>query len=207
MLKYLPFLLGFFIFPTQISQASEAAIATQLIQVKGCVNCHGLDGISQDLFIPNLAGQKLKYLRKQIENFQRQGAKRYQVEKVSERHHPQMSLYTNSLTKSDVIRIARYYSKLPSPLPRPTKENLIPKEATRCETCHGGIRTSPFQDIPNLAGQKEGYMLKQLTMMQEAFNNSENKANGRYHRLSELMVEGLSDAEIAIAVRYYANLK
>ena len=71
------------------------------------------------------------------------------------------------------------------------------KSAT-CLACHGanGISTQPI--YPNLAGQKEAYIAKQL----KAF-----KAGDRKDPTMNAMVAPLTDADIANLAAYYSSLK
>src|SRR3954447_21454448 len=66
-----------------------------------------------------------------------------------------------------------------------------------CQACHGsaGIGTAP--DIPNLAGQKTGYLAAQLT----AFRTGDRK-----HELMNAIASQLSDADIADLVAFWTSL-
>lgn len=67
-----------------------------------------------------------------------------------------------------------------------------------CAACHGpaGISNNPLW--PNLAGQKEAYLVKQI----KAFKNGERKDPSMAP-----MVATLSDEDIANLAAYYASLK
>ncbi len=71
-------------------------------------------------------------------------------------------------------------------------------KSASCNTCHGenGISTSPT--VPNLAGQKEAY----LVMATKAY-----KTGARKNAMMEALVGGLSDADIEDIAAYYAGLK
>src|SRR3954464_4867492 len=66
-----------------------------------------------------------------------------------------------------------------------------------CQACHGsaGLGTAP--DIPNLAGQKPGYLSAQLT----AFRTGDRK-----HELMNAIASQLSDADIADLVAFWSSL-
>jgi len=66
-----------------------------------------------------------------------------------------------------------------------------------CQACHGsaGLGTAP--DIPNLAGQKSGYLATQLT----AF-----RAGDRKHELMNAIAAQLSDADIADLAAFWSAL-
>lgn len=67
-----------------------------------------------------------------------------------------------------------------------------------CAGCHGnkGISFSP--DVPNLAGQKEAYLVKAITYY---------KTGERKNPMMQSMVTSLSDADIANLAAYYSGLK
>lgn len=76
-----------------------------------CNACHGSTGISINDMWPNLAGQKLGYLMKQLKAF-RDGT----------RKDPIMSNFAQPLTDQDIEDIALHFSKLePAPPPAAPK--------------------------------------------------------------------------------------
>lgn len=72
------------------------------------------------------------------------------------------------------------------------------KAAQVCQTCHGldGVGTDDL--FPNLAGQKEVYLGKQL---------SEFRGGERQNEQMTIVAQGLSDDEIADLAAYYSGLK
>lgn len=73
-----------------------------------------------------------------------------------------------------------------------------PAAANACIGCHGpaGVSASPLW--PNLAGQKEGYLLKQLN----DFRNGQRK-----DPLMSPISLSLSDQDISDLAKYFASLK
>jgi len=71
-------------------------------------------------------------------------------------------------------------------------------KAVVCAACHGanGISAAPIW--PNLAGQKEAYLVKQI----KAFKSGERKDPSMAP-----MVAGLTDADIENLAAYFANMK
>jgi cytochrome c553 len=67
-----------------------------------------------------------------------------------------------------------------------------------CAGCHGanGISTSP--EIPNLAGQKEAYLVKAI---------KDYKSGARKNPMMNSMVGGLSETDIADLAAYFSSLK
>lgn len=70
------------------------------------------------------------------------------------------------------------------------------KSAT-CAGCHGPAGISQNDMWPNLAGQKEGYLMAQI----KAFRDGQ-----RSNPMMSPMVAALSDADIADLAAYYASL-
>ena len=69
--------------------------------------------------------------------------------------------------------------------------------AATCIACHGPAGISMSPDWPNLAGQKEGYLLKQL----QAFKNG-----SRTSPLMGPMAAPLSEQDMANLAAYYSSL-
>ena len=67
-----------------------------------CAACHGLDGISLVANYPNLRGQKVKYLIKQLEDF-----------RSGERKSPiLMNPVASQLSDADIKNLAAFFSSL-----------------------------------------------------------------------------------------------
>lgn len=80
--------------------AGHAKIGKSKAQV--CTACHGANGISISDDIPNLAGQKHKYLVNQLDNF-----------KAGKRKSQFMEPIVGSLSPDDIENIAAFFSGLP----------------------------------------------------------------------------------------------
>ena len=70
-------------------------------------------------------------------------------------------------------------------------------KAMLCMACHGAAGISPNDIWPNLAGQKEGYLVKQI----KAFRDGD-----RADPMMAPMVKSLSDEDIANIATYYNGL-
>jgi YVTN family beta-propeller protein len=79
-----------------------------------CAGCHGNNGISITNEFPNLAGQKLAYLQKQLHDF-----------KAGKRQNATMNAMAQSLTTADIKDLATYFSFLPRQDNAVTKRNII----------------------------------------------------------------------------------
>lgn len=71
-------------------------------------------------------------------------------------------------------------------------------KAAGCTSCHGlaGVSSNPM--YPNLAGQKEGYLMKAIKDYRDGH---------RKDAMMEGMVKGTSDADVADIAAYFASLK
>lgn len=67
-----------------------------------------------------------------------------------------------------------------------------------CSACHGAAGISAVPTYPNLAGQKEAYLAKQL---------KDFKSGKRNDPTMKGMVASLSDADMADLAAFYASLK
>ena len=71
-------------------------------------------------------------------------------------------------------------------------------KAASCAGCHGAAGISAVPTYPNLAGQKEAYMVKQM----KAF-----KDGSRKDPTMNAMAKPLSDKDMANIAAYYSSLK
>ena len=71
-------------------------------------------------------------------------------------------------------------------------------KSVTCAACHGANGISPNDMWPNLAGQKNGYLVSQLQMFRDGRRNNP---------MMTAMSKGLSDDDIANLAAYYSSLK
>ncbi|MBE9568106.1 MAG: cytochrome c [Proteobacteria bacterium] len=71
-------------------------------------------------------------------------------------------------------------------------------KAGTCVGCHGATGVSAAPNFPNLAGQKEAYLAKQL---------KDFKSGARKDPMMTGMAAPLTDADVANLAAYYAGLK
>ena len=72
------------------------------------------------------------------------------------------------------------------------------KVMVKCQVCHGKDGLAKLPEAPNIAGQKEAYLVKTL----KAF-----KAGERQNEQMTVVVKGLSDEDIANVAAYYSSIK
>ena len=70
-------------------------------RAESCVPCHGIQGIIDNLFWPNLAGQNARYLAKQLQDF-----------RAGRRVDPVMTPMAQALTDQDIEALAAFYASL-----------------------------------------------------------------------------------------------
>ena len=80
----------------------ERGQAAQPDLVGVCAPCHGFEGISKDVEIPNLAGQHDVYLANQLRAF-----------RSGRRKHTDMHFMAPKLTDDEIDRLVTYFSGLP----------------------------------------------------------------------------------------------
>jgi cytochrome c553 len=71
-------------------------------------------------------------------------------------------------------------------------------KARQCAVCHGIDGVAKRPDAPNIGGESEQYLTRQL----EAFRSGE-----RHHEEMSIIAAGLSDQDIADLVAWYSSLK
>jgi len=67
-----------------------------------------------------------------------------------------------------------------------------------CMACHGAAGMSPNDIWPNLAGQKEGYLVKQIKAFRDGV---------RVDPMMAPMVSSLSDEDVDNLAAYYSSIK
>lgn len=168
-----------------VANAGEAADDRSRLPlpVRPCAVCHSNDGISEVPGIPNLAGQKVEYLVKQITHLhlsanvllgrgssRDEGPPTFHQKLWSEhRENRMMMRQTADISESDIQAIAEYYAAKPRACPPPgTIRETRPTIITRCAVCHGENGDGVTQYVPNLAGQHRLYLADQIKKMRSA---------------------------------------
>ncbi len=80
----------------------------------------------------------------------------------------------------------------------PVEVTPMEEKARQCSACHGGNGISINALWPNLAGQKEGYLVKQL---------KDFRAGKRKDPLMAPIIKSMSDTDIAEFAAYFSSLK
>ena len=72
------------------------------------------------------------------------------------------------------------------------------KKVARCAVCHGRDGIAKIPDAPNLAGQKEAYILRSFAAYKSGERKNEQMA---------VMAKSVEDADLADLAAYYAAIK
>ena len=169
------------------AEAWAESDATQLTAT--CIACHGKQGISGNTLWPNLAGQQVDYLIKEMTAF-----------RDGKRVDPVMSAaFLKGFTDQQVADIAKYYSAFPQANTDSKADTTAGRHVRAyCVSCHGMSGNTVNSLWPNLAGQQAGYLKKQLL---------DYKAGRRIHPIMQVIANELSDQQIADVAKYYSQQK
>ena len=190
----------------------NATSAAEIDYIKAvCVSCHGANGIAKSELTPNLAGQREKYLAKQLRDF-RKSANRPTPQKEEltdiggKRRHPIMSTIATRLSDGQIEEIAHYYSSQTCR----TKINMdqaksIPK-VTSCLACHDENETTHEPWVPRLSGQNKLYLINQIYALRVSAEHKYAQGRSlRSHPVMEDKIKNLSALEIETIANYFAS--
>jgi cytochrome c553 len=133
-----------------------------------CTTCHGKEGrAGPDGYYPRIAGKPAGYLYNQLLHF-REGR----------RHYVLMTRLLDPLSEAYLMEIARHFSALELPYPRPQPAEHPPELLRRgqtlalrgdaqrqipaCAQCHGRALTGVQPAVPGLLGLPRDYLNAQL---------------------------------------------
>ncbi|MGP4951733.1 c-type cytochrome [Psychrobacter sp. T6-1] len=179
-----------------------------------CAACHGVDGVSPIPSQPNLGGQNVKYLYKQLINFK----SGYRVNGI-------MQSQVANLSQQDMANVAAYYANQ-APWSVGFGNPATHQEATKlylggaksrnvigCAGCHGpDAAGNAWAAFPRLGGQHAEYISTQLKLFRAAGREDEvdGDAQMRYNDaakegekgMMQTVASRLSDRDIRILSDY-----
>jgi len=164
-----------------------------------CIACHGVDGNSFNPDWPNLAGQKVSYLTKQLTDF-----------RDGKRTNVQMAPLAAALTDEDILNISAYFSSQKLNVSS-TKQEFVAlgsqiytggtEGIMACTACHGpngaGLESAGF---PQLSSQKVKYVITQLNNFKNG--TRANDSTGMMNSISR----SLNAEQIEAVANYMAGL-
>jgi cytochrome c553 len=137
---------------TPEKQTAADIRAGKVVAEKECKACHGLDGKGAAPGIPNLAGQRGRYIMAALQEY-----------KEGRRVHAALQAIATDLTDDQTRGVAAYYASL-RPIPAEKGPVFSPYEngktvSEACAPCHGADGNSKTAGTPNLAGQQPIYFV------------------------------------------------
>lgn len=186
-----------------LAPKGDPALGKDKADAERCVECHGQLGQgsghpnSAEAKFAKLAGQKLPYIVKQVQDF-RSGA----------RKHDQMAIVARNVSDEDLADIAAWFNSLPpmkgegADVHEAGKELFENGDTTRgitaCASCHGakGLAQGGVPAAPRLAGQEWKYLDNQLRAWRDG--SRKNGPDGVMNQLAK----ALSDRDIEVIADY-----
>src|SRR5450830_671092 len=174
---------------TPQKQTAADVRAGQVVADKECKGCHGLDGRGTAAGIPNMAGQRGRYIMAALQEY-----------KEGKRVHAALRAIAKDLSDDETRTVAAYYASLP-PIPAAKGAVFSPYEngkavATTCAHCHGENGNSKTPGTPNLAGQQPIYF---VAATQEYLTGARASAP------MDPMLRKLSKLDLESVALYYAS--
>ncbi len=161
------------------AQATPDAAAKEVarnLAVGVCGSCHGAEGRSTNVLVPNLAAQQRAYIEVQLKAYRSQS-------RGGPDAHDYMWGIASTLDDGVIAGLASYYSSQ-SPVPGTpadaatlaTARQLYDKgDPTRgvlaCTTCHGA-NAQGMSVFPRLAGQHSQYLVRQMQLFRVRLRDS-----------------------------------
>ncbi len=175
--------------------SGDAPAQTLQDRIAACVGCHGERGLSPDPNVPAIGGQPKLFVMYQL-FFYREGR----------RANPEMNAMAKGLSDADLTALANYVAGLPPPPPadgpvdraRYERGAEIARQRI-CGSCHNPD-FSGREQMPRLAGQREGYLLK-------AFKDYQAGARVGTQAAMAEAIRGLDDAALADLAYYLARFR
>ena len=168
--------------------------AGKAVAERQCKGCHGLDGRGTASAIPNLAGQRERYLVAALQEY-----------KQGKRSHAALRDIAGNLSDAETRDVVAYYASLPpvqasngngknAPFVSPYDHGK--QLAATCSKCHGEDGNATVPGTPSLAGQQPHYL---FVAMQE-YLNRERKAAAMH-----ALMPGLGKIDKESLALYFAS--
>jgi len=90
--------------------ADNASDGYKIANERRCLLCHNPSGENDHPKAPYLAGQKKKYLIKQLNQFRKLKPAKSDMKKIAERHHYFMDKHIQTMSPKELNTIAEYFS-------------------------------------------------------------------------------------------------
>ena len=138
------FVLGVLALALPASQVQAADAAAGKAKAEACAACHGANGVSVSADIPNLAGQKAKYIASQLKAF-----------KSGKRINAMMNAVAEQLSGDDITNLAAFWNSLPAAGGKQTSEMVATITKTRVTFPADYKKTFIYYTTVNLKAKKQ----------------------------------------------------
>ena len=163
-----------------------------------CVNCHGINGVSVQKGVPNIAGQRPVYLHLEMKVYQ-----------AGARGGNTMGNTVKYMNDDAIMKVSAYYASLEpaegivvsnskSAKTKPDAVSAGRAAAAACGGCHGEAGVSKTAGTPNLIGVDPKYFVAAVNAY---------KGGQRKHDMMKALVSELTETEISNIALYYALQK
>jgi cytochrome c553 len=174
---------------TPEKQSAADISAGRVVAEKECKGCHGLDGKGVAPGIPNLAGQRGRYIMAALKEY-----------KEGVRVHAALRAIAATMSDDNTRTVAAFYASLVPVAPAKVAP-FSPYEngkavAETCISCHGADGNSQTGGTPSLSGQQPIYF---VTATQEYMTNARDSAP------MVPLLRKLSRLDIESAALYFAS--
>ncbi len=182
------------------------ATGADLARRAGCSRCHGNAGIDHP-FIPVIAGQKLRYLENQLLRLRLPPEESSPQIAAASRHDHVMGPLARKLSRGDIAALAKFFSQQRCDSGKAAAVEK-PAAAKPCAECHGAAGISEDAAVPDLAGQKGPYLVRQLRLFRDTRAPTPLAESGGSRRHAEMSqhIATLGDDQIRALARHYAGL-
>lgn len=175
-----------------------------------CARCHGMDGTGPARSdVPIIAGLGETYLREALDAYRR-----------GNRASGFMQVQAAGLSAQQIAALARHFSRQtsdpgpPDMTPTAAKPSMveagrrIARDGVRerripaCAACHGPSESLRAEEYPTLAGQRPGYLRKQLELFRRG-----TRGGSEFASLMAFAASELTDQDIEALAAYYGSLR
>ena len=184
-------------FKVVYATAQDVAEGKQVAETM-CAGCHGINGISKQTGVPNIAGQRPVYLHLEMKVYQAGG-----------RGNKIMTNTVKYMNDDAIMKVSAYYASLEPAEPssggsakaapaKPSAVSAGKAAAAGCAGCHGEAGISKTPGMPSLIGVDPKYFIAAINAY---------KGGQRKHDMMKTLVSGLSETDLNNIALYYALQK
>jgi len=192
---YLPVILSLISFG--LSAGGNAIVGEKKAVI--CIECHGIDGATEDPIVPKLNGQYEEFLYEQVMQYL-----------TGDRFDTVMGKVVNKVKPStqDIEDIAAYYSKLPmmsgngvlTDVGKRGQDIFFRRQCNFCHNDHDDSVNIYIRKTARVGGQNKEYLYKSLKDIQDGIRRADE------FNLMERILKQLTDDEIDALAEFVSSL-